>query len=87
MATKALDPVAACSDKRSNLQAMPPKSGAAAGGKATVAASAKTKKKASISDADARNLQKTFADYDVDGSGEISLLELQQFFDKTSPDL
>jgi hypothetical protein len=68
---------------------MPPKSGAAAGGKATVADSAKTKKKgkAAISEADARNLQKTFADYDVDGSGEISLIELQQFFDKTSPDL
>jgi Ca2+-binding EF-hand superfamily protein len=67
---------------------MPPKTGAAAGGKTAALASAKSKKKATtISDADARNLQKTFSDYDADGSGEISLIELQHFFDRSSPDL
>jgi len=56
---------------------MPPKSGAAA---------VKGKKKCSISESDAKNLQKIFAEYDADGSGEISILELQHFFAK-SPDL
>jgi hypothetical protein len=57
--------------------AMPPKSGAAA---------VKGKKKCSISQSDAKYLQKTFSEYDVDGSGEISLLELQHFFEK-SPEM
>lgn len=56
---------------------MPPKSGAAA---------VRGKKKCSISDSDAKNLQKIFSEYDADGSGEISILELQHFFAK-SPDL
>jgi hypothetical protein len=58
---------------------MPPKSGAAA-------VKGKGKKKCSISQADAKYLQKTFSEYDVDGSGEISLLELQHFFEK-SPEM
>ena len=66
---------------------MPPKLGAAAKGKAAVAAPSKSKKKCTISDADARNLQKTFSEYDTDGSGEISLIELQQFFAKSSTEL
>jgi Ca2+-binding EF-hand superfamily protein len=66
---------------------MPPKATPAAQGKATATNPSKGKKKCSVSDADARNLQKTFAEYDVDGSGEISLLELQHFFEMSSPDL
>jgi hypothetical protein len=66
---------------------MPPKSGPAAAGKAAVVAPAKGKKKSTISDADARNLYKTFSDYDADGSGEISLVELQHFFSRSSPEL
>ena len=56
---------------------MPPKSGAAA---------VKGKKKCSIPESDAKNLQKIFAEYDADGSGEISILELTHFFGK-SPEL
>jgi hypothetical protein len=71
---------------------MPPKTkgaGTGAGGKVVAGgpASTKGKSKSGVTDSDAKNLQKTFAEYDVDGSGEISLLELQHFFDKSSPDL
>jgi hypothetical protein len=66
---------------------MPPKGGAAAKGKSAITTSSKSRKKCTISDADARNLQKTFSEYDVDGSGEISLIELQQFFAKSTADL
>ena len=66
---------------------MPPKSGATTKGKPAAATSSKSKKKCTISDADARNLQKTFAEYDADNSGEISLIELQHFFAKSSAEL
>ena len=67
---------------------MPPKSVMGAGGKVSAGlTSLKGKSKSGVTDADAKNLQRTFAEYDIDGSGEISLLELQHFFDKSSPDL
>ena len=67
---------------------MPPKSAMGAGGKVSAGlTSSKGKSKSGVTDADAKNLQRTFAEYDIDGSGEISLLELQHFFGKSSPDL